>query len=271
MPEIIIINSGQKAELLPADSSFCHGYALFETMRVDSKRLLCWKAHWDRLKLSAQQLGIQCDYDESAVITAIRELVQSDNINDGILKLSLCSEQLFVYARTTLPLPLGPVRLKLDTSSPLNEHSPIAGHKMHNYAENWHLLNAARADSYHDVLRINTAGFLTETAAANFFFIHNNSLHSPSLCTGALPGVTRQIVLRSARQAEINTQEGSYLIDTLRNIDAAFITNASFGIIPVDSIEGEALEIHKSSQTHPVVSRLIELVASAQDRDLLLL
>ncbi|MEC8191038.1 MAG: aminotransferase class IV, partial [Verrucomicrobiota bacterium] len=132
MPEIIIINSGQKAELLPADSSFCHGYALFETMRVDSKRLLCWKAHWDRLKLSAQQLGIQCDYDESAVITAIRELVQSDNINDGILKLSLCSEQLFVYARTTLPLPLGPVRLKLDTSSPLNEHSPIAGHKMHN-------------------------------------------------------------------------------------------------------------------------------------------
>ena len=85
MPEIIIINAAQKAELLPADSSFCHGYALFETLRVDSKRLLFWKAHWDRLKLSAQQLGFKCDYEESEVIAAIRELVQSDNINDGII------------------------------------------------------------------------------------------------------------------------------------------------------------------------------------------
>ena len=271
MPEIVIINAGQKAELLPVDSSFCHGYALFETLRVDSKQLLHWKAHWDRLKLSAKQLGFQCDYEESAVIAAIRELVQSDNINDGILKLSLCSEQLLVYARPLLPLPQGSVRLKLDTTCPLNEHSPIAGHKMHNYAENWHLLNAARADNYYDVLRINTAGFLSETAVANFFFIRNNRLYSPSLCTGALPGVTRQIVLQSARLAEINAQEGSYLIDALKDIDAAFITNSSLGIIPVDSIEGEALEMHKPSEAHPVVSTLMDLLASAKDRDLQLL
>lgn len=271
MSEIIIINAGQKAELLPTDSSFCHGYALFETLRLDSKRLFFWKEHWDRLKFSAQQLGIKCVFEESMVIAAIRELVQSDNINDGIIKLSLGDEQLFVYARPSIPLPHGPVRLKLDTTCPLNEHSPIIGYKMHNYAENWHLLKIARADNYYDVLRINTAGFLSETAVANFFFIRNNRLHSPSISTGVLPGVTRKVVLHNARLAEIDTQEGSYSLDALKEMDAAFITNASIGIIPVGLIEGETVQIHASSESHSIVTKLIDLLALAQNRDLLLL
>ncbi len=271
MSEIIIINAGQKAEFLPTDSSFCHGYALFETLRLDSKRLFFWKEHWDRLKFSAQQLGIKCVFEESTVLAAIRELIQSDNINDGIIKLSLGNEQLFVYARPSLPIPHGPVRLKLDTTCPLNEHSPIIGYKMHNYAENWHLLKIARADNYYDVLRINTAGFLSETAVANFFFIRNNRLHSPSISTGVLPGVTRKVVLHNARLAEIDTQEGSYSLDALKDIDAAFITNASIGIIPVGSIEGETVQIHASSESHSIVTKLIDLLALAQNRDLLLL
>ena len=86
-----------------------------------------------------------------------------------------------------------------------------------------------------------------------------------------LPGVTRKVVLHNARLAEIDTQEGSYSLDALKDIDAAFITNASIGIIPVGSIEGETVQIHASSESHSIVTKLIDLLALAQNRDLLLL
>ncbi|MGB0273213.1 MAG: aminotransferase class IV [Opitutales bacterium] len=266
MSEIVILPAGDKAELVPTASSFAYGYGLFETLRFDAGRLLHWEAHWARLCASARALGICCDYSEAAVLAALRELVHTEGIERGTLKLSLCDTQLFVYARPKFAVPAGPVRVKVELNHPLNERSPLAGHKTHNYAENRYLLETARRAGYYDVLRTNTAGVLAETAVANFFFIRDGILCTPELATGALPGVVRQVLLQQARHANIEIQEGRFGLEVLAEIDAAFMTNASLGLLPVDSIEGvDGVVFDMPSGAHPLVSDLCRMLARVEE------
>jgi branched-subunit amino acid aminotransferase/4-amino-4-deoxychorismate lyase len=86
------------------------------------------------------------------------------------------------------------------------------------------------------------------------------------LATGALPGVVRQVLLQQARHANIEIQEGRFGLEVLAEIDAAFMTNASLGLLPVDSIEGvDGVVFDTPSGAHPSVSDLCRMLARVEE------
>jgi branched-subunit amino acid aminotransferase/4-amino-4-deoxychorismate lyase len=237
MSDIVLISFGECIPVDPTESSFAHGFGLFETMRYADGRLYFWADHWARLSRSARHFGLAVP-EESAALDALRSLVTKSAIKAATLKLSLVKtmggSRLYVYARPPMS-PVATRRLRLEADAPIFPASLLAGHKTHNYMESMYLLNRARADGYDDCLRVDARGYLAETAVANLFFMKDGQLHTPSLATGILPGVTRAALLRAA---ELAIEEGLYTPETLQEAEAVFVTNATFGLQPIERIEG---------------------------------
>jgi len=76
---------------------------------------------------------------------------------------------------------------------------------------------------------------------SNLFVVKQNTLHTPSLACGVLPGITRGLVLEVAPALGLDTQEGRYLPDILDDADECFLTSSGIGILPVETIDDRAL------------------------------
>ncbi|NBB78728.1 MAG: hypothetical protein GVY36_04685 [Verrucomicrobia bacterium] len=206
-------------------------------MHYADKQLYAWSDHWARLSQSAATFGLALPA-EAEVIQALKTLVTQSELAESTLKLSLlkgaADSHLFVYARPPLPSPESRC-LRLDRDAPIFERSRLAGHKTHNYMEAMHRLELARADGYYDALRLDSLGRLAETTTANIFFILDERLCTPASDTGILPGVTRALLLRSAK---LQAETGHYTLEDLEHADALFVTNATNGIRVMDSVEG---------------------------------
>ena len=249
-------------ELNPTHSGFAHGFGIFETIRVSDGRIEFWEAHFERLVRSAQALNLNFDLKQEILLDEIREWAQAESLRDGILKVSLISEgntsRCYVYSRLLIN-PEGMIHLKLETQTTLNPHSILAGHKTHNYMESMHLLKSARAEGFSDVVRVNTAGFIAETAISNLFFIRGDRLHTPALSTGILPGIIRAEILAAAERCSIASEEGNYTVNQLSAAEALFLTNSSIGLLPVDELDVDGRTV-SFKETHPMLDGLgIEL------------
>jgi branched-subunit amino acid aminotransferase/4-amino-4-deoxychorismate lyase len=237
MPDIVLVPNGETIPLAPTASSFAYGFGLFETMRYADGRLFFWKDHWARLAKSAKRFALALPNEEAA-LAALRDFVVKTKLTKGALKLSLLKNTegscLYVYSRPPIPSPASNT-LILNTESPICPRSLLAGHKTHNYMEVMHLLNLARAQAYYDCLRLDTNGYLAETATSNLFFFKDGRLHTPALDTGILPGVTRAALLRDP---DLQIEEGHFVPEILRDADAVFVTNATSGLKVIEQIDG---------------------------------
>ncbi|MEN8735000.1 MAG: aminotransferase class IV [Lentimonas sp.] len=262
MSEIKIITAKDTVGLGPLDAGFAYGYGLFETIKYADGILSFWAAHWARLGASAKALNLVCDFEENAVLDAIRSLVQQNSITSSMIKLSLLrvdsGSQLYVYAR-----PMGDVsesvELKLETRYPLNPHSLLTGHKTHNYLENLAILEQARADGYYDAIRLDPLDNLAETTIGNLFVYVDGHLRTPSLVHGILPGVIRGQLLDGG-----NVEVGSYYSDLLQKAEAVYLTNSGSGVLPVSRVAGGGVDCAYDSRGHASYVELNALLEAAE-------
>ncbi len=80
-------------------------------------------------------------------------------------------------------------------------------------------------------------GFITEGAHSNVFFVINGVLHTHPESENVLPGITRNNVLRLARQIGIPVNETAVEESAIHSVNEVFITNTSSEVAPVISIE----------------------------------
>jgi branched-subunit amino acid aminotransferase/4-amino-4-deoxychorismate lyase len=251
----------------PTQSGFAHGFGIFETVKLTDGRLCFWEAHWQRFDDSAKALGLPLDINSEQVLAAIRELVMAERLQDAVIKVSLLAAgagaQCYVYSRPRRASS-DEARLLFSADAPMNEAGLLAGHKTHNYMENMLLLRAAQAAGCSDVIRVNGAGQLVETALSNLFFIQDDTLFTPGVATGLLPGVVRAVVIEAAEILGISVVEGSFVPNVLQLMDAAFVTNSLVGIQPVNTLVVDQMERNVNSKEYPMVLDLMEALEAVE-------
>ena len=265
MPDIVLVPDGETIPLASNASGFAHGFGLFETMRYTDGQLFFWKDHWARFAKSAKHFALALP-KEDAVLAALHSLVTKAKLTEGTLKLSLLKDTegscLYVYSRPPITSPNSNT-LILNTTNPIYPHSLLAGHKTHNYMEVMHLLSLARAQAYYDCLRVDTNGFLAETATSNLFFLKDGRLCTPALDTGILPGVVRAVLLRDC---DLQIEEGLFALGAILDAEAVFVTNASSGLKVIERIDGfSAGQSAQYLAASEVLSTVQSLLVSAQE------
>jgi len=136
-----------------------------------------------------------------------------------------------------------------------NERSATAGLKTTSYAENAIALAHAKRHGASEAVLADTLGRLSECTGSNVFVVVDGEVLTPSLDTGCLAGVTRELVLAwGADVADVRETHLPY--DVLRSADEVFITSSTRDVHPVVRIDDRELE------PGPVTMLLSEVFAS---------
>ncbi|HEX5916352.1 MAG TPA: aminotransferase class IV [Nocardioides sp.] len=109
-----------------------------------------------------------------------------------------------------------------------NENGATAGLKTTSYAENVIALAHARRHGGTEAVLANTAGDLCEGTGSNVFYVVDGELRTPSLSSGCLAGITRELVLEwcGAREVDEPLTEvrahasEAFLVSTTRDVQA---------------------------------------------------
>jgi branched-subunit amino acid aminotransferase/4-amino-4-deoxychorismate lyase len=94
----------------------------------------------------------------------------------------------------------------------------------------------ARSKGFDDALLLNRSGSIFEASRANIFWMKNKALYTPPLSSGCLNGITRQQVIKHAKNSKIPVKEKNLTPEILKKADAAFLTNSLIGIKPISFV-----------------------------------
>jgi branched-subunit amino acid aminotransferase/4-amino-4-deoxychorismate lyase len=122
-----------------------------------------------------------------------------------------------------------------------NEASPLSRVKSLNYLDNLLAREEARRKGADEAILLNTRGLVAEGSASNVFLVGSEGLLTPSIESGALPGITRAAVIELAREAGIDCAEGDVEAATLAGAAEAFLTNSVMGVMPLTRLDGHPI------------------------------
>ena len=278
--DVLIFLNGQfvpeeRAVVSVSDRGFLYGDGLFETMRVFRGKPFRWEQHLDRLQHGADFLKIKLPFTPEALRQFADQLVAKNNLPDALLRLTLsrgigrrgyspkgAGNPTIVMSLHPAPAPDAntPPRWKLITSShrlPANE--PLAQFKTCNKLAQ--ILARAEADTAgaDEALLLNTDGFVVEGASSNLFWIEGDTICTPPLASGILPGVTRGVVLEICQQLGLSIREADVSIEKLKSADGIFLSLSSFGVVEAASLDGSIVKVAPISKQ--ISERYAELVA----------
>jgi branched-chain amino acid aminotransferase len=92
---------------------------------------------------------------------------------------------------------------------------------------------------------------VVEGPGFNVFAVHDSSISTPD--RGVLEGITRRTVIELADEHSVPIQERSVPAESLRRADEVFISSTAGGVIPVTTVDGEAVG---DGEPGPVTLRL---------------
>lgn len=81
-----------------------------------------------------------------------------------------------------------------------------------------------------EVLIINQNGFLCEAMSSNIFVVYNGEIYTPALTEGCIAGVMRHVVMKLAKENNLNIIEAQINPAVLEQAEEVFVTNAARGV-----------------------------------------
>lgn len=256
MSEIVSLNgewlSVTDASVAIDDRGFLLGDGVFETLRFDQNTSPYFLQHWQRLQHGCEILAIPFLESPESVLNQLKTLLQKNDLTEKLAAARITVTRGCGPRGLTSPKPISPTILircfelqpktqltisVMHSDVVINERSPLRQFKSLNYAENIIARERAVAAGFDDALLYNTKGHLVGTTCANVFLKIDGALLTPSLESGALPGIMRQQILDSSKQTGMNALEALITRADCELATAAFITNSLIRITPVNQID----------------------------------
>jgi branched-subunit amino acid aminotransferase/4-amino-4-deoxychorismate lyase len=134
--------------------------------------------------------------------------------------------------------PQYPPRWRLSTSSlRVLADDPLTNFKTCNKLP--HVLARTEAESHgaDEALLLNCREAVTSATSGNVFWIEDQRIYTPPLASGALPGVTRAVVMGLCAELGLTCQERQLSLAELRQAQGAFLTLSTWEIVEVASLD----------------------------------
>ncbi len=230
-----------EARIHPTDRGLLLGDGVFETLRGTTH----FTRHLARLRNGAAILGIAIPWTDADIAAAATAVLAG---RDAALRITLSrgpgprglvapagTTPTLLLAASPLPPPPPPAHVIIARTTRRNEHSPLARIKSLNYLDSILARQEAATAGADDAILLNTAGQVCEATAANLFVRHATTWTTPPVADGALPGITRALLLEAGFATEATLTPARLL-----TADAAFLAS-SLGLRGVASVDGRVM------------------------------
>ncbi len=233
------------------DHGLLYGDGVFEGIRTYNNRVFMLTEHVDRLYRSAHAIALEIPMARAAMARAVVQTCKANRTANGYVRLVVTRgvgtlglnpyncrhpQVIIIAAAIQLyPRELYTHGLKVVTCGTLRNHTESVNPniKSLNYLNNILAKIEAINAGVEEVVMLNTQGHVAEASGDNIFIIRGNQLLTPPVSEGALEGVTRNVVMRLARDNGVEVREAVLTRYDLYNADEFFLTGTAAEIISV--------------------------------------
>jgi len=237
--------SADEAVVSVMDHGFTVGDGVFETIKVTPAGPFALTRHLNRLRLSAEIVGLATP-DLDHIKDVAHQLLSANRMELAAMArlritwtsgaAPLGSDR--VDAQPTLVIatmpqqPWPPTTTAITIPGVRNPRSPIAGAKSTSYAENVVSLMRAHSAGVSEAILGTVDGRLSEGTGTNVFVVVDERILTPALSSGCLNGITRQLVIEW-----FGAQEAELPLEVLATADAAFLTSSTRDVHPLVRVD----------------------------------
>ena len=249
----------EDAKISVFDHGLLYGDGIFEGIRLYDGCVFKLEEHLERLEFSAKSLLLDIPLPRAELSEIVCESCRVNNLKNGYIRL--------IVTRGVGHLGLSPIGcetpsviviaddiqlypkkyykegLKIITvpSRRINPSALPPMVKSLNYLNNILAKMEAQHVGYQEAIMLNDSGHVAECTGDNVFMLSKGKLYTPSTSSGALKGITRDVVIDIANELKIPVGEESLTRYDLWNSEECFLTGTAAEVIPVVEIDARKI------------------------------
>jgi branched-subunit amino acid aminotransferase/4-amino-4-deoxychorismate lyase len=262
------------ARVSASDAGLLHAVGLFETMtaRIAADGVVVdgLEEHLDRLQSSAAQLGLSTELKTGPLGEAVVETVRRSGHERSRVRLTITGGDLNLLRATgrgahtpTVIIDAQPATrypeamftkgvMAVIADAKANPLDPTAGHKTLNYWWRLRELQTAAGRGAGEAIVLQVSNHVCGGCVSNLFVVRDGILITPiargeemeiggkgAIPSPVLPGITRAWVLKEAKKMGLTVERRMMGIGDVLDADEVFLTNSSWGVLPVTAVEAE--------------------------------
>lgn len=262
-----------QAKISVYDHGLLYGDGVFEGIRAYNGVVFKLREHIDRLYRSARVIMLEIPLTKEEMINAVLETLRKNNLHDAYIRL--------IVTRGVGDLGLDPRKCPKPTviiiTDVIKLHSKEAKERGIRALIVWVKRDPVDATS-HEVkslnymnsilgkIEANVAGFdeaicldknghISEGIAENIFIVKNGKIITPPTSTGALVGITRDVIMKLAEKLGYKAVEANITPTDLFTADEAFFTGTAAEVVPIVEVNKRKIGDGKPG---PITKRLMQ-------------
>ena len=255
-----------------------YGTGVFEGVRAyetsDGPAIFRLEDHTNRLFESAKLIGMQIPYDAKELNDAQSQVVKINNLKNAYIRpmcfygsegMGLRADNLKVHTIIAAwdwgsylgdDKILNGIKVKVTDFPKRSEKSMLHKAKASgNYLYSMLALKDALNSGYDEALILDIDDNVNEGSGENFFMIMNNTIHTPKDAT-VLNGITRQTVMKIARDLNYRVEETNISVDDVKSSNEAFFTGTAAEVTPIIQVDNVKINDGKPGEITKKIQKI---------------
>ena len=258
------------------DAGFQHGVGLFETLSARNGRVFRTLDHMNRIADSAAMLRLTEKLRTDPLVEALQLTLEENGQQEARMRITITGGDLNLLQQTgesrggdpTVVIQTQPPTQYPESffekgvmvsvaSGRVNPYEFSAGHKTLNYWSRLLNLQMAAMQQCGESLWLTPSAKVAGGSVSNIFIVKDGTMFTPVARgeedgsdepSAVLPGITRKVVMEIASDLGVGTSKQQLVFDDVLEADEVFLTNSSWGILPVIGLRA-AIQTQEGSGT----------------------
>jgi D-alanine transaminase len=244
-----------KAGVHVEDRALQFADGIYEVVGVIGGVFLDEEPHLDRMERSVREIGMATPMGREPLKLVLREMARRNHIRDGLIYLQVTRGALrrdhaipavqprptiIITARSMDPVQLAARREKGVAVITLPDQR-WARRDIKSVALLPNILakTEARKAGVYEAWLVDADGFVTEGSSTSAWIVDKNgNIVTRALSNDILPGITRQVIIEAAREAQIAVVERDFTVAEALTAREAFMSAATVGAMAIVAIDG---------------------------------
>jgi 4-amino-4-deoxychorismate lyase len=215
------------------DPGLLYGATVFTTFRTDRLSASVYDRHYERLKLSIEDLNWDRP-DWSQVRAGVEYLIP----HFPVLRITIFPDGRELITGRDLPPNLATWQQEGVTVIIADRQfaRSLSQYKTGNYLAPWLALKQARAQNIQEAILTNDRGDWLETTTGNLWGYRDGCWYTPPLSAGILPGIARSHILSSLKEQNRSVVEIEWNVEWVKDLEAISYSNSVIHPIPIHTV-----------------------------------
>jgi len=248
----------QEATISVFNKAMFFDFAVYDSVKIIKGKKFFPDFHVERLINSAKIIQLEHDFKKQDIMKWMDLLIEKNNLQDAMIRFLLLGAaspeekpQLFLFSLGVTFYNEKDYKKGIKVITFRGERT-MPQSKSKDLFLNFIALREASKHNAQDALLIDSEGYIREGTRTNFFAVKQGKLYTAPL-SDVVGGITRKIVIKIAKQNNIEVIERKIHNNELKDFDEFFITSTSMNVLPINQINDYILDKNSKVLTKKII------------------